>query len=70
VTISKRRRDGIRSEYEFDYAKAKPNRFSKGSKAGCRLVQLEPDVAKVFTTAGSVNSVLRALIANMPGKDK
>jgi hypothetical protein len=68
--MSNRRKHELLSEYRFDYTKAKPNRFSKEIKTGCRLVQLEPDVARVFTTDGSVNSVLRALIANMPDKGK
>jgi hypothetical protein len=33
---------------------------------GGRLVSLDPDIARVFTTAESVNSVLRALITTMP----
>lgn len=34
--------------------------------AGGRLVSLDPDIARVFTTAESVNSVLRPLITTMP----
>jgi hypothetical protein len=55
-------------EYHFDYRKAKPNRFAAHFKPGSRAVVLDPDVAKVFATPESVNSVLRALIATMPGK--
>jgi len=36
--------------------------------AGSRIVLLDPDVAEVFTTPESVNSVLRALLATMPSK--
>jgi hypothetical protein len=36
--------------------------------AGSRVVVLDPDIAKVFTTAESVNAVLRALLATMPPK--
>ena len=58
--------DELLPEYRFDYGKARPNRFVESSKPGGRLVVLEPDIARVFTDAESVNSVLRALIATMP----
>lgn len=48
-------------EYQFDYKKAKPNRFSKSV-----AVVLDSDVAEVFKTPASVNAVLRALITTMP----
>jgi hypothetical protein len=54
--------DELRAEYRFDYSQAKPNRFAHGV-----MVPLDPDVAQVFTTPESVNKVLRALIASMPG---
>lgn len=59
--------DDLRPEYDFDYSKARPNRFATGD-GSCRVVavQLDPDVAEVFTTAESVNAVLRALINSMP----
>lgn len=52
-------------DYEFDYAKAKPNRFAN-STDGLKVVVLDEDVAKVFTTPESVNKALRALIEIMP----
>ena len=52
-------------EYEFDYTKAKPNRFAN-SADGLKVVVLDEDVAKVFTTPESVNKALRALIEIMP----
>lgn len=58
--------DELQPEYRFDYAKAKPNRFATSCPPGGRLVTLDPDIARVFTTAESVNSVLRALITTMP----
>ncbi|HYT93775.1 MAG TPA: hypothetical protein VEL76_33960 [Gemmataceae bacterium] len=57
--------DDLLPEYRFDYRKAKPNRFAQPKPSG-REVLLDPDVAEVFTTAESVNAVLRALIATMP----
>jgi len=53
-------------EYHFDYRKARPNRFAPKIPEGSRIVVLEPDIAKVFTTPESVNAVLRALIAAIP----
>jgi len=56
----------MRSEYRFDYRKARPNRFAGRSKQGRVVVVLDPDIAKVFTTPESVNNALRALIAAVP----
>jgi hypothetical protein len=61
--------DELLPEYQFDYGKARPNRFAASCPPGGRLVVLEPDIARVFTTAESVNSVLRALISTMPPTD-
>jgi len=55
--------NNLRAEYRFDYRIAKPNRFAANF---ARQVTLDADVAAVFTTSESVNSVLRALIKNMP----
>ncbi len=54
------------SEYRFDYNKARPNRFAARIKHGSRVVVIEPNVAEVFATPESVNTILRALIAAMP----
>ena len=56
----------MRTEYRFDYSKARPNRFAARMKVGSRAVVLDPDVAAVFSTPDSVNAVLRALIETMP----
>jgi len=58
--------DELLPEYHFDYSKARPNRFANPTPNGGRMVVLEPDIARIFTTAESVNSVLRALISTMP----
>lgn len=58
--------DDMLPEYRFDYNKARPNRFAARLAVGSREVILDPDVAKVFTTTESVNTVLRALITAMP----
>jgi hypothetical protein len=54
-------------EYDFDYQKAKPNRFaSRSGKKKLTVVVLDEDVAEVFTTPESVNRMLRVLIETMP----
>lgn len=65
-SAKKNTKDELRTEYHFDYRKAKPNRFAEKYKAGCRVVVLDPDIARVFKTPESVNSVLRALLETMP----
>ena len=56
----------LRPEYDFDYRKAKPNRFAAGLKKGGRLIVLEPEVADAFRESHDVNEVLRALLNAMP----
>lgn len=58
----------MRREYAFDYRKARPNRFAGRVDKGRLVVVLDPDIAKVFTAAESVNKVLRALISRLPAK--
>ena len=54
--------DELLDEYHLDYHKAKPNRFADRLGPNRLIVVLDPDVAAVFTTPESVNTVLRALI--------
>ncbi|MBU0699817.1 hypothetical protein KKE26_00735 [bacterium] len=58
--------DDLRSEYCFDYSKAKPNRFAKKAVEEQVVVVLDEDISRIFRTPESVRSVLRALIATMP----
>jgi hypothetical protein len=52
------------SEYRFDYAKSRPNRFARQiAKNAVVVVVLDPDVAAVFRDPKRVNSLLRATIA-------
>ena len=64
--------DDMRPEYNFDYHKARPNRFAERVYRDHRIVVLDPDISEVFPTSESVNTVLRALITTMtkPGKAK
>ena len=64
----KRGAEELQPEYRFDYRKSRPNRFAGRYKAGSRIVVLDPDIAKAFTTPESVNAVLRALLETMPRK--
>jgi hypothetical protein len=58
----------LRPEYRLDYSKAKPNRFASQGSAKAVVVLLDPDVAKVFRSAESVNSALRAILSAVPRK--
>lgn len=52
-------------EYDFDYEKAKPNRFASDDSRRTVAV-LDEDLSKVFTTTESVNKALRALVEAIP----
>lgn len=54
-------------EYNFDYQKAKPNRFAVNQSS--ITVTLDTDVARVFKTSQDVNNALRAIISAIPVKD-
>ena len=45
--LQAKRADGLRPEYHFDYAKAKPNRFAGRVRPGSVVILLDPDVARV-----------------------
>jgi len=52
----------LRGHYEFDYSKAKPNRFAGRVGEKAVAIVLDPDVAAVFTTSEEANQALRVLI--------
>ncbi len=56
----------LRSEYRFDYSKARPNRFAGRPRVQPVVVVLAPDVAKVFKDGESVNAVLRSIVKALP----
>ena len=62
--------DKMQDEYQFDYSKAKPNRFASRIGQDQLMIVLDPDVAAVFKTPESVNQVLRAIITSMPSAEK
>lgn len=51
--------DDLKPHYDFDYSKAKPNRFAEKYNKMVRRVGLAPDVAEEFPTEESVNDALR-----------
>ena len=53
-----RRTSGLKPEYRFDYTKAKANRFAQETRPGAVAILLDPDVARVFKSAESVNTLL------------
>ena len=60
--------DELLPEYNFDYSKARPNRFAIRKGEDSVIVTLEPDVAKVFKTSEEVNKALRAILSAIPPK--
>ena len=54
------------SEYQFDYSKARPNRFVGQPRVQPVVVVLAPDVAKMFKDGKSVNAVLRSIVKALP----
>jgi len=67
--IRKNRRtrdDEMRSEYDFDFSKSRPNRFAAQMSRDSIAVVLDPDVATVFKSSASVNALLRSVIAALP----
>lgn len=62
--------DALKAHYDFDYGKAKPNRFAEQLTPDNLMVVLDPDVAAIFPTSEAVNDTLRVLAAalqNLPG---
>ncbi len=65
-TIESSKTDQMLPEYDFDYKKARPNRFaSMTNEEKNRLIILDPDIAGIFNTSESVNKVLMAIIASI-----
>jgi hypothetical protein len=56
----------MRTEYRFDYAKARSNQFADRMKNGAVAVILNPDVAAVFSSSKAVNAFLRSVMTTLP----
>ncbi|MBA2621355.1 MAG: hypothetical protein H0U87_09155 [Acidobacteria bacterium] len=54
--------DEMKSEYRFDYSKARPNRFAEEYNRTQRAVVLDSDIADKFPSSESVNEALRFLV--------
>lgn len=65
-STARRATDDLKAEYRFDYAQARPNRFATQFQGDAVAVVLEPDVAKVFRTSESVNTLLRSVLRAVP----
>jgi len=60
---TKKGKDELRPEYDFDYSKAVRGKYHKRLTAeGANIVMLEPDVAKAFVDSAAVNDALRSLL--------
>ncbi len=46
---------------EYDFSRARPNKYASRYAKGSIVVTLDPDVAAVFPNAGQANKALRAL---------
>ena len=55
----------VPAEYQLEWSKAKPNPYAARLKDTVAVV-LVPDVAEVFSTSESVNTLLRNVIAAVP----
>jgi hypothetical protein len=64
----RREANSMRDDYNFDYSRAKPNRFAAHMKQPVVAVVLEADVASVFDSSAKVNAQLRSIIARRRSK--
>jgi hypothetical protein len=62
--------DDLRSEYAFDYSKAKKNPYAARLKGRTVAIVLEPDVAVAFPNSKAVNTQLRAVVAAIPRRSR
>jgi hypothetical protein len=60
----------LRREYRFDYRRARRNRFASQLHTDAVAVILEPDVAAVFRSSDSVNTLLRSVLSALPDKSR
>jgi hypothetical protein len=62
--------DELRTEYRFDYSKARPNPYAARLKGRAVAVLLDAEVAAAFPTSESVNTALRSVIVQRHSKRK
>ena len=63
---SRRALDEILPEYDFN--RARPNKYASRYRAGSSVVVLDPDVAAAFPNGRAVNQALRSLAARINKK--
>lgn len=61
-----RRVPAMKTEYRFDYSKARPNPYAERMSGQTQAVVLDQDVSKVFQSADQVNHALRTLMQALP----
>ena len=62
--------DDLRSEYQFDYSKARRNPYAARLEGRTVAVVLDADVAAAFSTSEAVNSQLRAAVRPAPRRSR
>jgi hypothetical protein len=62
--------DDLKSEYVFDYSKARVNPYAARLKGRTVAAVLEPDVAAAFPNSKAVNTQLRAVVAAVPRRSR
>jgi hypothetical protein len=55
---------------EYDFSKARPNRYAKRYSEGASLVVIDPALRKHFPDSASVNAALRTLVPAAAGRLK
>ena len=67
TTSKAKRSDELDTHYDFDYSKAKPNRFAKIQKDQM-VVFLDKEFTSIFRTPEEVMNALRSLIKAFPSR--
>jgi len=67
VTHKRKQQDDLAAHYDFDYSKAKPNRFA-GLPKDQMVVLLDKELSGIFRSPEEVTNALRSLIRAFPAK--
>ena len=62
--------NGMRGEYEFDYSRAKPNRFAAHMDRPVVAAVFDSDIASVFNSSAKVNAQLRSIISRRTSRKR
>jgi hypothetical protein len=66
--IAKARPDRDTMRPEYDFSRGVRGKYTARYRQGTNVVVLDPDVAKAFTNAKSVNRALRAILEATPSR--